>query len=43
MNMHILTPKDAYHRADGIDVDKQAQIITKKVREKYWVCIDWVI
>lgn len=34
MNLHILTPKDAYHRADGIDIDKQAQIITKKVKSR---------
>jgi hypothetical protein len=30
MNLHVLTPHDAFTRADGVDVDRQAQIVTKK-------------
>lgn len=31
MNLHTLTPNPAYSRADGVDVEKQAKMVTNKV------------
>lgn len=30
MNIHVLTPNPAYQRADGVNIGKEAQIVTSK-------------
>lgn len=31
MNLHIMTPNPAYSRADGVDVERQAKLVTNKI------------
>lgn len=31
MNLHIMTPNPAYSRADGVDVERQAKMVTNKI------------
>ncbi len=30
MNIHVLTPNPAYNRADGVNIGKEAEVVTKK-------------